>query len=112
MPERLSAKAFLKDGDKTTVTITYDKSIATAPVVALTGLGTLGPVTPVAGSTTKFTVEYTAPAGYTGTVKIGTSGAVSTGAAPAGGLTQVASSTTLNVDNQAPLLVSACIILS
>lgn len=102
-----SAKAFLKSGDKTTVTITYDKSIATAPVVALTGPGTLGPLTPVAGSTTKFTAEYTAPAGYTGTVTIGTSGAVSAGAAPAGGLTQVASTTTLNVDNQAPLLVSA-----
>lgn len=101
------AKSFLKSGDKTTVTITYDRSIATAPTVALTGPGTLGPLTPVSGSTTKFTVEYTAPAGYTGSVSIGTSGAVSTGSAPSGGLTQVASSTTLNVDNQAPLLVSS-----
>jgi hypothetical protein len=61
----------------------------------------------VAGSTTKFTAEYTAPAGYTGAVTIRAQGAVSTGSAPAGGLTQVVSNTTLNVDNTPPLTVGS-----
>jgi hypothetical protein len=103
------AKSFLKDGDKTTLTFTFDKSIATAPTVSIVapGPGTLGPVTAVAGSTTKFTAEYTAPAGYTGAVTIRAQGAVSTGSAPAGGLTQVVSNTTLNVDNTPPLTVGS-----
>jgi hypothetical protein len=102
------AKTSIKDGDKTTITITYDRAIATAPTLSLTpAQGTLGTLTPVSGSTTKFTVEYTAPAGYTGSVAVGTSGAVSSGTAPLGGLTQVASSTTLNIDNTAPELVGA-----
>jgi len=103
------AKSFLKAGDKTTLTFTFDKSIATAPTVSIVapGPGTLGPVTPVSGSTTKFTAEYTAPAGYTGAVTVRAQGAVSTGSAPAGGLTQVTSNTTLNIDNTAPLIVGS-----
>ena len=101
-------KVNYKAGDKTTITITYDKSIATPPTVELSPIqGTVGPVTPVSGSSTKFTVEYTAPAGFTGAVAVKTLGAVSTGSAPAGGLTQVASSTTINVDNTEPLIVGS-----
>lgn len=97
-------KVNYKAGDKTTITITFDKDIATPPTVELSPLqGTLGPVTAVSGSSKAFTVEYTAPAGFTGAVSVKTLGAVSTGSAPAGGLTQVASSTTINVDNTAPL---------
>lgn len=95
-------------GDKTTITITYDKSIATPPTVVLSPLqGSFTGPTPVSGSTTKFTVEYTAPAGFTGAVEVKTSGAVSTGSAPSGGLTQVASSTVINVDNTSPLQVGS-----
>lgn len=109
------AKSFLKSGDKTTLTFTFDKSIATPPTVGIftsstsgvTGPGTIGPVTQVSGSSTKFTAEYTAPAGYTGAVTIRAFGAVSTGSAPAGGLTQVTSNTTLNVDNTPPLTVGS-----
>lgn len=105
------AKAFLKSGDKTTITLTYDKSIATAPSVSLLGtgpgpFGTLGAVTPVAGSATRFTVEYTAPVGFTGAVTFRNSGAVSTGSAPSGGLTQLVSNTTLNIDNTVPQITS------
>jgi len=101
-------KSFYKAGDKTVIKITFDRDIATAPTVALSpNLGLLGDVTAVAGKPKEFTVEYTAPADYTGTVAVGTSGAVSSGAAPLGGLTQVASSTTLNIDNTGPELVGA-----
>jgi hypothetical protein len=107
------AKAFLKGGDKTTLTIAYDKAIATPPTITIVGtggpgpFGTVGAVTPVAGSTSRFTVEYTAPVGFTGAVTVRNSSAVSTGSAPSGGLTQIVSNTALNIDNTAPQIVSA-----
>lgn len=97
-------KAAYVAGDVTTITITYDKSILTPPTVTLSpNQGTVTPPVAVDGSTTKFTVDYTAPAGFTGAVEVKTAGAVSAGSAPSGGLTQVASSTVINVDNTAPL---------
>jgi hypothetical protein len=103
-----NAKSFLKDGDKTTITLTFDRNIGTAPTVTISpAQGTLGAVTPVAGSSTRFTVDYTAPAGFTGAVTVRSAGAVSSGAAPLGGLTQVAATTTINVDNTAPQQVGS-----
>ena len=100
----------LTDGDPLAATdtdvieIEFDSDIDTPPTVSLSpNNGTLGTITAV--DSKNFTVQYTAPAGFTGTVVATVSGAISDDSGVV--LAMADTDIDLVVDNEVPIQVSA-----
>lgn len=99
----------LKATAKDTVFISFNKEVGNVPTLALVttdgtapSAGAIGTPALYKTSKTNYFAIYTAPADYTGGVKVTASGSATAGAAPFGGLVMAPKSITVNVDNTAP----------
>jgi hypothetical protein len=105
----LAKGKMLKDASKDTVFISFNKEVGNIPTLALEttngtapSAGAIGTPALYKDSETKYFAIYTAPADYTGGVKVTASASATAGSAPFGGLVMAPKSITVNVDNTAP----------